>query len=517
MQINAAPKEDLGAFLNAAQNKKALSLQLEQEHLNRFTVAVPLQATTDAAGRFRLTGVGRNRLVRAQLDGPTIASQQLCILTRPGEPIRVTEFEGDPEINDSRTVTTYHGSSFRLAVPPTKPIVGTVRDKDTGKPLAGVTIQSWGLRTGPSSFRSVDHVRTTSNADGRYRLTGLPKGEGYRIIAIPSEKEPYVLRTVDVPDTPGLDPTTVDFELKRGVWIEGKLTDKVTGKPVQGAVTYFALYSNPHLQDYAGFEGHCDEAMGTGTKEDGSYRLVGLPGPGMVVVWGPNEYLRVTERGDEYGLKGKAPSTAPFQLFPLSNYSAFARLDPPRGVEAEKRDVILDPGWTFPGTVLGPGGELLVGARAFGLGSWDHWNHPKELSGAEFTVGAFNPRRPRDLLFQHLGKGLVGVAQPPEQDGRRVTVRMEPGAMVTGRLVDAEGRPRVGVELQLEIRCRVRSEWQRFSPEPIRADREGRFRIQPLPLGYQYRLSDGKGKVTFDVADRPGETRDLGDVRMQAK
>ena len=45
------------------------------------------------------------------------------------------------------------------------------------------------------------------------------------------------------------------MELRRGVWIEGKLTDKVTGKPLKGYVEYFALHSNPNLRDYPGFDG----------------------------------------------------------------------------------------------------------------------------------------------------------------------------------------------------------------------------------------------------------------------
>src|SRR5207245_2953894 len=74
---------------------------------------------------------------------------------------------------------------------------------------------------------------------------------------------------------------------------------------------------------------------------------------------------------------------------------------------------------------------------------WD----PEALPTAEFTVRAFNPRRPREILFQHLEKGLVGVAQPPKENGSSVTVRIEPGATVTGRLLDADGKPRAGVEL----------------------------------------------------------------------
>ena len=97
MQINAAPGEDLGPWLEAVKGKKGLSLELEQQYLKRFTIAVPPQVTTDAAGRFRLTGIGRNRLVAAQLDGPTIVSEHLHILTRPGKTIEVTEYEGKPE------------------------------------------------------------------------------------------------------------------------------------------------------------------------------------------------------------------------------------------------------------------------------------------------------------------------------------------------------------------------------------------------------------------------------------
>ena len=59
---------------------------------------------------------------------------------------------------------------------PTKPIVGVVRDKDTKKPLAGITIRSDKLPGSP--FRGEDIVQTTTDAEGRYRLTGMPKGEG---------------------------------------------------------------------------------------------------------------------------------------------------------------------------------------------------------------------------------------------------------------------------------------------------------------------------------------------------
>ena len=102
-------------------------------------------------------------------------------------------------------------------------------------------------------------VQTTTDAQGRYRLVGMPKGEGNRIKIVPGNDQPYLVSYRDVPDSPGLDPVTADFELKRGIWIEGKMTDKATGKPVAGTSTYHAQPGNPNLDAY----GYDPEARST--------------------------------------------------------------------------------------------------------------------------------------------------------------------------------------------------------------------------------------------------------------
>ncbi len=93
MEVLAAAGEDLGPWLEAAKAKKGRSDQLEQQYLPRVTIAPAPKVSADAEGRFRLTGIGRNRLVVALLDGPTIVSQHLHILTRPGEALTVVKFE----------------------------------------------------------------------------------------------------------------------------------------------------------------------------------------------------------------------------------------------------------------------------------------------------------------------------------------------------------------------------------------------------------------------------------------
>ena len=105
------------------------------------------------------------------------------------------------------------------------------------------------------------------------------------------------------------------------------------------------------------------------------------------------------------------------------------------------------------------------------------------------------------------------MAQPPKANGGAVTVRLEPGAAVTGRLVDADGQPRAGLELEIAFRLKGDSGFREFSRERVRTDRQGRFRLGALLPGYEYRLSDGKGELPFR-APRSDQTEDLGDVRM---
>jgi RNA polymerase sigma factor (sigma-70 family) len=510
-QINAAPGEDLGPWLEAVKARKGLDTRLpypyqmlELKYLSRLTDAVSGTATTDSAGRFRLRGVGRNRLARVQLDGPTIVSQFLRIMTRPGEAVEaIWESQVGP-----RSAWVYYGANFRHAAAPTKPIVGVVRDKDTKEPLAGVTIQNLdGLGTGTN-------VQTTTDTQGRYRLTGMPKGEGNRITAIPPRDLPYVAFSGGVPNTRALDPVVVDIGLKRGVWIEGKITDKATGKPVRADVEYFAEVTNPYLRDYPGFEA-ARLGLGEG-KEEGSYRIVGLPGPGLVAAKCDEEsYLRATERDDGYGKECPEGflDTLPLSLMPAF-YGAVASVDPARAARSVKRDLTLDPGWMFTGTVLGPDGKPLAGARGFGLAG-HRWEWDREAGKtAQFAVRAFNPRRPRAVFFQHQEMGLVGVVQPPKANGGAVTVHMGPGATVIGRLVDADGRPRAGVELELSFSTKD-GMGASLSPQRLMTDREGRFRAGALLPGYEYQLTDRKGWSPVGKGLRAGRTKDLGDVQMK--
>ena len=183
IQINASPLNDLGPWLAAVERKEGDSWELEHRYLSRYTLEPSSTVMTDAEGRFRITGIGRNRVAWLQLEGPKVVSEQLRVLTRPGKAVEVPHGGGDHETGEPLVATTYFGASFRHAAAPTRSILGVVRDADTKKPLAGVPIRSRTLATRPNHLDDI--AQTVTDAEGHFRLTGMPKGNGNTIVAVP--------------------------------------------------------------------------------------------------------------------------------------------------------------------------------------------------------------------------------------------------------------------------------------------------------------------------------------------
>jgi RNA polymerase sigma factor (sigma-70 family) len=516
VSIKATVGEDLGPWFQDVKAKNGLSWELEARHLKRGLPCaefptLPRKTVTDRDGRFRIDGIGRERVALLRLEAPGIATAKLAVLTRPSEPVVVRHRVAEPELGMPADTDTYRGTSFRYVASPSKPIVGTVRDRDTKKPLAGVTIRRFDGEMLPDQF-----IQTKTDAQGRYQLDGLDKGKGNKIIAQPTDDQPYLMVHADVPDTSGLEPVTVDFDLKRGVWIEGKITDKATRKPVPGQVEYFASRGNRNIADHPGYAGTFTGLFQNRPvlidRKDGSYRIVGLPGPGVLLVHAFEDYLRATEREDAEGTKDEHVAAEPCWVLPV-NYHAVARIDPPKNAERSSRDATLDPGEALTGTVIGVDGKPLAGARAYGLLTGRGGS--SLLESAAFTVRGYNRNRPRFVLFVHPEKKLMGVLMSPKNKTDPITIAMQPGTSAKGRLVDEEGRPRPGVTFQVTFRQPSSDHWISHLPHEITTDSNGGFRLETLLPGCRVELRDSKGNFEFNAATSPGETKDLGDVRLK--
>jgi hypothetical protein len=358
---NNSPKDDdLTPFLKAAKTQKDNTDPRRPEHQFYLMLlrgeeipTLPQLTRTDTDGWFRLSGVGRERMVGVAIEGPTIATQEVRILTRaPLTPGGLGEVRGAAA---ELSGMSYYFATFTHAAAPTQPITGVVRAKDTHQPIAGVRMWSQSPRY---SYVSRSLVSTTTDAQGRYRLVGAPKG-GEIHVGASSDKEPFLTAIQRVPAGQGLEAVTLDFELKRGVWVQGHVVDKVTRKPVSHVrVGYVAFADNPHVKDVP-LVLEPPLASGAESSEDGACRVLALPGPGMILARTgdpTNPYLSEPER--DGGLREGFLNTRPTFEIP-GNYNLMTRIDRKDGTELLKLDLPLDPGETRKGTVIDPAGEPL--------------------------------------------------------------------------------------------------------------------------------------------------------------
>jgi hypothetical protein len=427
------------------------------------------------------------------------------------------------------TKWTFYGATFEHVARPSTPILGTVRDKDTGKPLSGVTIQAHKLANNPApSYMASYCLRTTSDAEGRYCLAGMPIGKDNELLVEPPKDQPYLFSKKTVDTTLKSDSVRTDIELKRGTWIRGKVTDAKTGAAAPDCtVDYHVFHSNLHYKLAPGFDGAC-ETLGTyQTDQNGQYAVPGLPGRGIVTVRarGNGQLHYALGIGlDKIPGQGKLANMAPSPLYPFGKH-ALAEVNPAEGVPSVQLDFQLDPGQTLIGTVLDPAGKPLKGAQYRGLAEENQW---KLLSANTFTINCYRPDHPRKLLFVHLERKLAGSQVAAGVQTGPLSVKLQPWGTITGRLVDADGKPKVDIQIQGDWPISL---WQEDSKgEPIRrdmqhcqTDREGRFRIEGLAPGMTYspsawnrRTGEFLGAQVFEATVQPGQTTDLGDVKLRS-
>jgi protocatechuate 3,4-dioxygenase beta subunit len=511
-------KGELTTFVEALKTSKD-GYPAENDHLthldNTSIARLFSMASTDADGRFRLQGIGRERIAVVEISGPTIETRHVRVMTRPGERIDRLEWRDYPVSGR----LTYYGASFEHVAGPTTPITGVVRDKDTKKPLAGAIVTSWKLPN--DSLHGRTFIRTTTDKDGRYRLVGMPQGGGSMVNVMGSEEEPYLEVKMDVPAAQGLDTVTVDADLKRGVWIKGRVTDKATGKPVPSIVEYFAFADNPYRKDAPGFWPHLH------TKGDGTFQFIGLPGRGVIGARGFEDKYLVGVGSERFKVRDDPASWRTIDTSPrciVDNYHSVVEVEPAKDAASVTCDIGLDPGQTLTGTVVDPDGKPLSGARmgglmGFSISSWEHTTQPT----AEFTVCAVKAGQNRNVQALHEEKQLAGFLMIQRQEKGPLTIQLKPWAVVSGRLVTSDGQPRPNAEVTLE----------RYGPKikdpscgyhrirSFQTDKNGRFRIDALVPGLKYTMhfKNNKGMlagiVFEDMTLKSGERKDLGEVRVK--
>src|SRR5262249_29601718 len=219
-------------------------------------------------------------------------------------------------------------------------------------------------------------------------------------------------------DVPGLEPITVDQSMTRGVTLTGRITDKVTGKPIPGAsVRYVPLAGNKAARALAAANSQPAQA-GIGVSPDGRFRATVLPGPGVILAQRSSRdermaytqvYMQPEEKKCAYLNQldelGEAFSGYDGRIEPLFYISAYAIVNPADGDDTASVELQFDPGKTTNGRVVGPDGQPMEGVVAYGLEAT--FSTPVLLPGARLTAAGPDPKHPPTIALPHGEKKLT--------------------------------------------------------------------------------------------------------------
>jgi RNA polymerase sigma factor (sigma-70 family) len=490
-------------------------------------------ATTDADGRFMLAGLGADRLVSLSLRGGGIADAELWIVNRDGfdpKPYNQATVDNIPRGMDHLSVRwLLHGPDFSFAAEAEKPISGIVKDVETGKGRPGVTVRL--TREGANLLRVMPEART--DAEGRYTIRGARKLKSYMFEVSADTKAGYMPSQVHVADTPGYQPITADIPVKKGVVITGKMLDKTTGKPVPGHVMVAVLQHNPFAKNYPSFDGSAWFPMQQ-TGADGSFRLVGIPGP-VLLMGGPNDFKTRAQY--------LAPAADPkypeyFTKDPqfVAYYGLGGGMSPIQGshgkvliikadAKAVEQDIVLERAPVLPVHIQDADGQPLPGTWVTGSSPED-WHPAIRSKEADCAAYQLQPGKPRLMVFFHPGRKLAGAITIKGDEKAPVVAKLGPAGTIKGRLLDADGAPLAGVAIDVGYGPREAREIHNilFESRQIVTDAAGTFTCDDLIPGVKFNLSFHQGKRRYQPAEKsapknievtPGPTRDVGALKLQ--
>ncbi|MCA9037625.1 MAG: hypothetical protein KDA91_20970 [Planctomycetaceae bacterium] len=483
----------------------------------RIPTEVMEPVMTDNLGVFEITDlVGKDDLAVLRFRGDNVVDTTAHVVAREMEPVygrsttRFTRYEA------------YHGRLFNMALKPSVPIQGFVRDIETKKPLANVWVA---VRQAYGSVMSREgYVKSRTDAEGHYRIEGLPippegtkRYRGNTLTVRPSGL-PYLETDLEVPSTgDNTAPVEFNIELRRAVIAKGRLTVKSTGDPIVGAKLYYAPYvENENVSKYHRYADGSIEMLGNDTRyytnDNGEFDLPIIPGRGVIGARAPTggyisgygardiEAFQSTEGGLSRKLSDHMIA---------SSFHALQEIDVPRTVQTYDVAMEADSGVSLSVQFIDPQSKPLTNVRGYGLTSDRNWQviNTDQPVATGLEIGGIRPAH----FTNESGSLTVMTRIIPEPGQEAVTIQLFRPGVITGRLVDTERAPIVGAVLQASHQNDPDS-WG--SEQQIRTDKDGHFEYF-VPVGTKYEIrvayENNRVRIARDLEMDRTKKIDLGE------
>jgi hypothetical protein len=396
---------------------------------------------SDAQGGFSFRGV------------PAVATADLLVAA-PG---RTTTLAGMREWRGSKLKFQVGQADIKIVLRPDARIEGTVLDKTSRKPVAGVRLAA---TPGFTTYRGVASFIGVSGADGAFQIRGLPVGQvTLRVIGSGDAPAEWVAGPLALAATTGDAGQKATVEVSRGGLLDVVVTDQNTDAPVPGVtVRGFSEVSDTYTASFTGV-----------TDKNGVARFRLNPGSATVQSLQCEGYQPLRQRMDATIIEART----------------------------EHIDAKLTPLAKAVGVVRDPEGKPVAGAeiRVLPYGGTTRTDEAGKFSASS----AIESRGNAQLLVRHVERNLAVLTDFAEDD-QGMDIRLESAGTVSGKVVAPDGKPIAKATINVLLAAA-----RMYSPvaDNVATGADGAFRVQALPPGSSYRLmalADGYGRADASVS-----------------
>jgi len=378
-------------------------------------------------------------------------------------------------------------------------VFGAVTDATTGEVIEGAQVRV--RREGrPEEGEAPEPAEALSDASGVFEVRVDPGAFNAIICSAPGyTRQRATLRTENRSEVRS------DFQLVRGGTVMGKITDSVTGAPIEG-IAIELLGAQENAMERMRSRGQ-DPSRRANSQADGSYVLDGVPAGSYRAA------LSMRDTGYLYKPEGALP------------------IDVEAGKTLEGVDFTLEKGAEITGFVRDEGGAPIAGANAIAISSQiiqqtmrrvntgmfndlDPSNGRTDETGA-FTIRGVEYENEYRVIAQ--ANGYASGATEPFTVARGttpqpLTITLIKGSAISGIAKKEDGSP--AGEIELLLFPDSGENWSVFTgPRGTRTAGDGTFKFENVSSGAYWIRTDGAGAISMFGAR--GRQRESASVRVE--